>query len=460
MAKPANAAAAAADGSSKPPKKVKKEPQPAAAAAAAAASSSSSSSSTSNGKSHSSAQIAAGATAKPKKPAAAAGATTPVVVVDPPTAPAAPVAPTTLTHYRVVTARLFVHLPPIFAGNVWKGIHELLSRLLMKYMPELDGVLVAYSDVRIEEQAAKIINDSPYFHFHLRVTFTPFGTVNKVSKDHIGLLVNGTFNASIPADQIRKPEFAWRPALRVWRHASGLDSVVKPGVLIRFTVVDLPTINGMLTISGSLTTHPTDTGIVVVEDESTLTQRPEAAPPATQPAARQPPKFKRFIKNEAKTLRMLAAAEAAAAAAAHNGADAANGGGGGEGEGGEGGDGAAGDVDMDQPLRPAVVKTESGVAPKKKKKKKGEEAGTPKAVVVAEAAKIEAAVDDAPPATPVVAVKAAGKKRKAHAVEAEDGVAGAGEGGGGGGLSEGASVATPAAADDTKPRKKAKKSVA
>lgn len=66
------------------------------------------------------------------------------------------------------------------------------------------------------------------------------GVVNKVSPDHIGLLVHGVFNASIPADNIRKRELEWDEDLAAWRRLNDTDQevVVGSGSVIRFTVAE------------------------------------------------------------------------------------------------------------------------------------------------------------------------------------------------------------------------------
>ncbi|KAJ1567854.1 Etoposide induced 2.4 mRNA, partial [Cladochytrium tenue] len=172
-------------------------------------------------------------------------------------------------HFRVVSAKLFVHLAPAFAADVWAGVHDHLSRFLMKPMPELGGVLVAYSDVAILEEAGKVMYDSPYVHFHIRATFTLFsplvgapivGIVNKVSADHIGLLVCGVFNASVPKEQIRLDEFVWNDEVYEWQSTRDGGCTINVGTILRLTRV-----NGMLAVSGSLTVDPDNTGVLVVD---------------------------------------------------------------------------------------------------------------------------------------------------------------------------------------------------
>jgi hypothetical protein len=66
------------------------------------------------------------------------------------------------------------------------------------------------------------------------------GVVNKVSSDHIGLLVHGIFNASIPADQIRDSEFSFNSQSKTWMRidafGNAMGESVAPGSILKFSV--------------------------------------------------------------------------------------------------------------------------------------------------------------------------------------------------------------------------------
>jgi DNA-directed RNA polymerase I subunit RPA43 len=77
---------------------------------------------------------------------------------------------------------------------------------------------MSHGKPKIESSSAQLFNDSPFLHFYIRVPILLFcpqpemplvGIVNKVSEDHIGLLVYGVFNASIPVDLISSGTFEW-----------------------------------------------------------------------------------------------------------------------------------------------------------------------------------------------------------------------------------------------------------
>ncbi|KAJ3008765.1 UNVERIFIED_CONTAM: hypothetical protein HDU68_002964 [Siphonaria sp. JEL0065] len=183
---------------------------------------------------------------------------------------------------QTVNLRIYFHLPPCFIGDFMRGINEQLNSYLMRYIPELKGVPLSYSNVRIQEKAAKVLYDSPHCHLHATVTFTLFapkegtqivGIVNKVSSDHIGLLVHGVFNASIAADHIRKQEYHYNHGAKAWRRVDDdgepTGEKILAGSVVKFTIIGLPTNNNMLTLSGSLTKQPESTGLIILDPETT-----------------------------------------------------------------------------------------------------------------------------------------------------------------------------------------------
>ncbi|KAJ3023233.1 hypothetical protein HKX48_003837 [Thoreauomyces humboldtii] len=182
--------------------------------------------------------------------------------------------------FATVQSKINVHLAPCFIGKVMQGVNEVLDRFLMRHVAELDGVVLSYTSVKACARSARILYDSPYLHFHVSVLFTVFrplvgstidGVVNKVSPDHIGLLVHGVFNASIPADRIRKAEFRYIEGegdlnAAGWKCAGSAGLVLGVESVVRFTIAELMTANQMLTIVGSLTDHPTETGLITSAD--------------------------------------------------------------------------------------------------------------------------------------------------------------------------------------------------
>ncbi|XP_044533248.1 DNA-directed RNA polymerase I subunit RPA43 [Gracilinanus agilis] len=106
--------------------------------------------------------------------------------------------------------RRHVALAPRFLGRKRSGLREQLDGELLRYSESLRGVPVAYDNLKIVGELGDIYDDQGHVHLNVEADFVVFcpergqrllGTVNKVAPSHLGCLVHGCFNASIP-----KPE--------------------------------------------------------------------------------------------------------------------------------------------------------------------------------------------------------------------------------------------------------------
>ena len=52
--------------------------------------------------------------------------------------------------------------------DVMQGVYASLNKMLLRYMEQLEGVLVAYTRVRLLNSAGLIKDDSPLVHFYVR----------------------------------------------------------------------------------------------------------------------------------------------------------------------------------------------------------------------------------------------------------------------------------------------------
>ncbi|KAF3707547.1 DNA-directed RNA polymerase I subunit RPA43 Twist neighbor protein [Channa argus] len=147
------------------------------------------------------------------------------------------------------THRRHVALPPLYLKKKRTGIQEELDAELLKFSQSLRGVPLAYDNIKIVSQHGDIYDDNGYIHMDIEANFIVFqpkkgqrllGKVNKLGVSHVGCLVHGCFNASIP-----KPNLV---SVATWR-----DSGLRAGAELEFevTALDADTA-GVLLIRGRL----------------------------------------------------------------------------------------------------------------------------------------------------------------------------------------------------------------
>eukprot|EP01134_Creolimax_fragrantissima_P001508 CFRG1508T1 len=186
--------------------------------------------------------------------------------------------------FKKVNVTEYVHLPPQYIGNPEQGVRDILNEKLLRYNEELGGVVLCYEGLRAKQSSARTIADSPFCHFDVNTSLLLFapvvgtemvGTVHKVGVDHVGVLVFGTFNVSIPKEFIHrdlmfnKDEFVW--------YDPGNDAGVKfsEGSLIRFQIQSWETKSDVFYIIGAL---PEDkTRIIPVDFDCENTDTLESA---------------------------------------------------------------------------------------------------------------------------------------------------------------------------------------
>ncbi|TBU33678.1 hypothetical protein BD311DRAFT_711646 [Dichomitus squalens] len=194
--------------------------------------------------------------------------------------------------FRIVRASLNVSVPPVFAGDLRGGVEELLDSMLMRYIPALQGVVLAHDRLEFLDKVASIKADSPFANCRIAFDATVWspqvgmklsGKINLCSPDHISLLVHRTFNASIPRHHIttdsygfeygpaeNDPEFGARQEGKAegeaaeegvdgggrWVHKITGTKLGDADGSLEFTVVGLTVANQMLSLVGSIQPDP------------------------------------------------------------------------------------------------------------------------------------------------------------------------------------------------------------
>jgi hypothetical protein len=127
---------------------------------------------------------------------------------------------------------LSLWIPPSYLGNVKRGAYCQLENFLLSYVDQFGGVVVAFSNVNVLGHGGLIYYDQPEIHFRVSVqflVFSPFsgerlkGVISHVGYDHIGVIVHGIFNASIPAPH----------EIEKFKVGNGIDFIVKDVVRLQ-----------------------------------------------------------------------------------------------------------------------------------------------------------------------------------------------------------------------------------
>ncbi|KAJ3341699.1 hypothetical protein HDU93_004333 [Gonapodya sp. JEL0774] len=172
-----------------------------------------------------------------------------------------------LRTFRLCTIDWRVHLPAKFIGDFTRGVDDYLSRYLMKYLPELPGVLLSYDTPEPLTRVGAILYDTPHLHYTVRtdaVVWSPgvgdyvVGTVTLSSPTHLSCLVHRVFNLFVPSENI--PErYVYDAAKGLWLdkgvNGKGTD-IMEEGSAVGCWVSGLVKANEMLTLRGTLMPPP------------------------------------------------------------------------------------------------------------------------------------------------------------------------------------------------------------
>ncbi|XP_057368972.1 neurofilament heavy polypeptide-like [Daphnia carinata] len=108
---------------------------------------------------------------------------------------------------KVVHEKLHLCIPPYYLNDLGKSVASVIDCRLIRYEPDLGGILAGYGNLAIRESKAQTLFNLSDIHVDVVGNFYIFnpevnqelvGIVNRISVDHIGCLVHGLFNISLP----------------------------------------------------------------------------------------------------------------------------------------------------------------------------------------------------------------------------------------------------------------------
>jgi DNA-directed RNA polymerase subunit E'/Rpb7 len=159
------------------------------------------------------------------------------------------------------TIRMIFSLCPSDLEDIIREIKRSLRQNLLKYVPGMDGVLLAFDNVRIVPNggliAGVILNEQPHIHYLAdmdTLIFSPskdmrlLGTVTECFESHVGILVHNFFNASISSDQLVAAGFSYDDQ-GDWVHEDG-STTIAAEEKVKFTVEKVHECAGTISMEG------------------------------------------------------------------------------------------------------------------------------------------------------------------------------------------------------------------
>ncbi|WWC58225.1 uncharacterized protein I303_100763 [Kwoniella dejecticola CBS 10117] len=231
--------------------------------------------------------------------------------------------------HRLSSMRLSI--PPKFSIDMMEGVREKLDGMIMRYVSQMGGVLLAHWDHCFIDDSSKIINECPSgvieVEFH-SILWAPkigqklYGTHSLSSPSHLSLLFSKTFNVSIPLHHIPTDLYEFEHTDEAadsdsedeeeegfilgngivedvgrWKEKSTGKSLGDGGKGIKFTVIGMQVTNQMLSLTGSLLSDPWN---APPPAETTLTLPSRVSPsPSPSPEPTRPVKQPRLANNKA-----------------------------------------------------------------------------------------------------------------------------------------------------------------
>ncbi|KIP11647.1 hypothetical protein PHLGIDRAFT_83323, partial [Phlebiopsis gigantea 11061_1 CR5-6] len=198
----------------------------------------------------------------------------------------------------------------------------MLDSMLMRYIPVLEGVVLAHDNLRFLAPQATVKADCPFANCRVNfeaTVWSPYvgmrlvGKVNLCSPDHVSLLVHRTFNVSIPRHHIPTDnwEFEYGPAENDpeyggdeaegegeaegadaqaqaedsgrWVHKLTSDNLGGKDGNLEFTVIGMTIANQMLSLIGSIQVDPFSPEHVPDHNVQTSAQKTPRARKAPEP---------------------------------------------------------------------------------------------------------------------------------------------------------------------------------
>lgn len=141
--------------------------------------------------------------------------------------------------FRYLYPSIDISIPPALVHDPHRAADELMDTLLMRYVPQMSGVLLSHHNVTFLRQHAKIDSDGAYAIVPAGMTCLVWapeigmrleGQIQLSTPSHVSLLVHGIFNASITSAHLPStmdPSHSSKDTVYQWHECENGESDVK-----------------------------------------------------------------------------------------------------------------------------------------------------------------------------------------------------------------------------------------
>merc|ERR1719356_173921 len=117
--------------------------------------------------------------------------------------------------FECVTQRKVIQIDPYYLRNILSGIELQLNDKLMRFTESLNGIVLAFDNIKIFGNSADITDDIPFISIDIEVDFLVLrfikdeivnGIITKFNRHSLDLLVFNTFNAQVDIQKFQNNE--------------------------------------------------------------------------------------------------------------------------------------------------------------------------------------------------------------------------------------------------------------
>ncbi|XP_014767920.1 DNA-directed RNA polymerase I subunit RPA43 [Octopus bimaculoides] len=139
-----------------------------------------------------------------------------------------------------------IAIPPAFIGKLNEGIRFRLNTEINTFSHRLNGVILAYKDLKLLSSEGRIQGDRPFIYFKMKISYILFqpkigstltGVIKEIYASHVVCVVHELFNATV----IKSSDDA------TWN-----INAFRVSNLIEFTVTDLHSTPKLFSMKGKL----------------------------------------------------------------------------------------------------------------------------------------------------------------------------------------------------------------